>query len=160
MMPEPIEFQIVESLQTALRGISVAGGYFHDVAALAVKLDADAKVEDIVASSGNARPFVILEVVPEGFEYFPAAQVRFTAPFIVHFVNDSDAKTDDAMLTEFYRACADVEKAIAVDTERGGLANDTIVSRREKRGGYEGQLVWSMIAIEVRGNRTYGKPTG
>ena len=158
-MPDPIELRVIQSLQTALRSISVAGGYFHDVTSLAVKLDIDAAVEDIIGGSG-ARPFIVLEVTPEAFTYFPAEQVRVNAPFIVHFVDDTDPLDDDAMLEKYYRLCADVEQAIAVDGTRGALATDTVITNREKRKTAEGQLVWAQVTAEVKLNRTYGAPNG
>ena len=159
-MPDPIELRVVQSLQTALRSISVAGGYFHDVQSVAVKLDADANVKEIIGTSGNARPFIILEVIPESFDYQQANQVRLEIPYIIHFVNDTDATDDAAMLGEYYKACADIETAIDVDGTRGALATDTIIRNREMRKGAEGQLVWSQVTIEVRLNRTYGAPNG
>lgn len=157
-MAEPLEFQILQSIQTALRNISIAGGYFHDVASVAVKLDADAKVEDLIGSSPE-RPFIILEINTETFDYFPAEQLRLIMPVTVHFVNDTDPKEDDDLLKSHLRACADVEQALAIDGTRGGLATDTRITSREKRE-YEGQLLWSQITAQVLENRTYGKPNG
>ena len=157
-MAEPLEYQILESLQTALRGISIAGGYFHDVQSVAVKLDPDAKIEDLIGATG-ARPFVILEVNAETFDYYQADQLVLVLPFTVHFVNDIDPKLDEEMLKSYFRMCADTEQALAADITRGGLASLTAITGREKRD-YEGQLTWALISCEVKEHRTYGQPNG
>ncbi len=157
-MAEPIEYQIILDLQTALQAISTAGGYFHDVVGVGVKLDPDAKVEDLIGAAG-ARPFIILEVNQETWDYFQAEQVRLIMPFVIHFVNDIDPKADPAMLKSFFRMSADAEKAIAADITRGGLAVDTTITGREKRD-YQGQLTWTRIECEVKEHREYGKPNG
>lgn len=163
-MTEPLEYQILKDLQTALAAISIAGGYYHDIAGgVAVKLDADSKVEDLIARAGpevaetGPRPFIILEVAAENFGYFPAEQIRLVMPFVVHFVNDTDPKEDDDLMRSFFRLAADVEKAVNVDHTRGGLATDTRIVGREKRS-YEGALIWAQISGEVLENRTYGQP--
>lgn len=158
-MPDPIELRIIQNLQTVLRAITVANGYFHDVSALALKLDADATVADFVGTLG-LRPLIILEVLPEALTYFPAEQVRLVMPFAIHFVNETDATDDAAMLEEYYKLAADIEQAIAADGTRGALATDTVITGREKRGGYEGRQVWAVITCAVKQTRTYGNPNG
>lgn len=158
-MNDPLEYQILADLQAALRGISVAGGYHHDVTELAVKLDADATVEDLIGTWA-ARPFIILELLPETFSYFPGDQIRIVLPFAAHFINDSDPTTDAAMLLEYLKLAADVEKALSADGTRGGLATDTKITARTKRAGDEGRLIWATVVGQVLENRTYGSPNG
>ncbi|MCP4200650.1 MAG: hypothetical protein GY769_01790 [bacterium] len=157
-MPEPLEYQIIKDLQESLRAISIVSGFFHDVNRVAVKLDADAKIEELIGSSG-LRPFIILEIETEIFQHFPSEQLRLRMPFTVHFVNDTDPTEDDDLLRSHLRASADIEKAISVDITRGKLAHETKIVGREKRD-YEGQLIWSLISIEILNNRTYGEPNG
>lgn len=173
-MPEPIDFRIVQNLQTALRAISTTAtpAYHHTVASLAVKLDADHNVEDLISSMVSSdpqspiRPFILLELLPDGpWEYQPADQLLFELPFTVHFVNDSDPTIDDALLQEYLRACADVEQAIAVDHARGTdeagqpLAVDTRIVSREMHE-LSGAMVWTSVTATVRLYREYGKPNG
>jgi hypothetical protein len=157
-MSEPLEFRIVQSLQTALRGISVGSGYHYDVEALAVKLDPNHNVEDLVGSEGK-RPFVILALSPDLFTYYPAGQLRLQMPFIIHAVHDADPTDDDARLQTYFRLCADVEAAIAADGTRGELATDTRILEREMHE-MDGQQVWAMVKGEVLEHRGYGAPNG
>jgi len=157
-VPEPVEYRVVTHLQTALRAIAVAGGYFYDVAALAVKLDANSTVEDLVGDS-RLRPFYILEVGTSAFGYQPAHRVNVVMPIQIHAVHESDVTADEDWIKVFFRLCADIERAIAVDITRGGLATDTRVQTREFRT-YEGAQVWATVKAEVRVPRVYGAPNG
>ena len=156
MMDEPLEFRIVKDLQTALKSISVANGYHHDFEALAVKLEPNHDVEALIGDQPR-RPFLILALSPDIYEYFPSEQIRLLMPFIIYAVNDTDPTDDDSMLRTYLRLCADVEKAIAADTTRNGLATDTRILEREIHV-MEGQKVWAILKGEIRERRTYGEP--
>lgn len=156
-MAESIEYQILLNMQTALSGITVANGFKHTIVSLAVKLDADAKVEEIIGGAG-ARPFIILDPQAKQRTYPEKPNgMRVIWPITVHFVNDSDPKTDPAMLLTYSRMVEDAEKALAADSERGGLATDTLLGSDEKRE-YEGALVWALIPFQIIFRRTYGSP--
>lgn len=156
-MNEPLEFRIVQNLQAALRSITVANGYHYDINSLAVKLDANHDVETLITD--QTRPFLILELRPDRYEYYPAEQMRLLMPFVVHAVNDTDPKVDNDMLRTYLRLCADVEKAIAIDESRATLATDTRIFEREMHE-LDGQQVWAMVKGEIREHRTYGAPNG
>lgn len=156
-MPEPIEFRILQNLQTALLAISVAGGYHYTVAAGAVKLDPNQNVEALIAP-GGPRPFVLLEVAPEAWKYFPAGEVRLVLPVTIHWISESTPSDDNSRMQTFFRGCADVEKAIAVDPGRGGNAMDTRIVRREFETAVDGSQVWAQIETEIALRRTYGSP--
>lgn len=159
-MPEPIEFQVVTNLQTALQGINKAAGYYFDVHAVeAVKLDPNSSVETLIAPDGP-RPFIVIEVQPERWEYSPASQVKLTMPLIVHWVSESEPTDDASRLQTFFRGCADVEKAIAVDLSRGGVAADTRILKRTQETAVDGAQVWAMLELQVLLHRTYGQPAG
>lgn len=164
-MPEPIEFRIVQSLQAALKGIRIASGYHHDVAGLAVKLDPDHKAEELIPGAdppfGPPRPFLVLVLGPDEFIHEPASQIRLRMPFVVLAAHDSDVEDDDSKLGTYHRLCADIEKAVATDITRGGLACDTrLLNRvmRERESG--GREVWAQVTGEVRVYRSYGAPNG
>lgn len=164
MPADPIEFRIVQSIQTALKGIKTADGYHHTVKGWAVKLDPEHKVEDLIGGAndpiGPPRPFIVLELpAAEEFQYFPSNQIRLAKPFVVHAINNSDPTEDDAKLRAFHRLCADVETAIAVDITRGGLAVDTRILGRQMRE-HDGQEIWAQVAVQVNLHRTYGAPNG
>jgi hypothetical protein len=156
-MPEPNEYQIVLNLQTALLAITVVGGYHYDVAALAVKLDPNQDVEALLAPAGP-RPFVVLEVKPERWEYFPASQLRLVLPVTIYWVHDSDPTVDLSRLRTYLRGCADVERAIAVDITRGGRAVDTRIVKRTHDAIGDGAQVWAVVDTEIITHRTFGAP--
>jgi hypothetical protein len=157
-VPEPITFRIVQNLQAALAAIAIADGYFHDIAVTAVKLDPNVNVETLVGNQ-RLRPFVIIEVGQEPFEYQPAKRLKQRIPIIIHAVHDSDPTDDNSWLKTFTRLCADVEQAITKDISRGGVASDTRVVTTEFKS-FEGQLVWALVSIEIHVHRTYGAPNG
>jgi hypothetical protein len=159
MPPEPIEFRIIQNLQAALQGISVAGGYHYTVQGSAVKLDPNHKVEDLIAPDGP-RPFVLIELTPESWHYDPCSQVVLTLEPVVHWVSDATPTDDASRLQTFFRGCADVEQAIAPDTVRGGLATDIQVVGRTFDTAVDGAQVWAQINVRIRVHRTYGQPNG
>lgn len=157
MPPEPIELQVIQHLQAALQAITIAGGYHYDVAAAAVKLDPNQDVEALLAP-GGARPFIVIDVAPETWQYEPASQVLLALPLTIHWVQDSDPTVDLSRLQTYLRGCADVERAIAVDVTRGGLAADTRIVKRVQNTEADGALVWAALDVEITVHRTYGAP--
>jgi hypothetical protein len=121
-----------------------------------VKLDPDADITQFVTTPPT-RPMVLLEVADELWEYTEMpARVRITTPVRIHFVRPTDGTDDADRMREFYRACADVERAIAADVTRGGFATMTkVVSRTMKN--QLGTELWAVIGSELRVNRTFGQ---
>lgn len=158
-MPEPNEYLALKNLQAALEGIHVDDGYHFTVAALAVKLDANHDIDNLILPTGP-RPFVILEVLDDRWEYFPASEVRLVVPVRVHWVSESIPEDDNSRMQTFFRGCADVEKAIAVDVGRGGSCSDTRIMRRLFDTAVDGAQVWAILELELRLRRTYGTPNG
>lgn len=157
-MPEPIDYQVLLNLQTALQAITTAGGYHHTVAATAVKLDPNQNVQALIAP-GGPRPFIVIEMKPERREYQPSRRVQIVLPWTVHVVHDADVTSDVSRARTHARASADVEQAVAVDLTRGGRAIDTRVITSEL-GGTDGEEVWTMVDLEIALIRTYGSPNG
>lgn len=157
-MPEPIAYQIVLTLQQALQAIAVASGYHFDVAATAVKLDPNQDIESLIAPDGP-RPFILLELPPQPPpEYHPAGQIRQVLPVTVHWVSDAIPTDDTSRMLTFFRGLADVERAVAVDPTRGGLAVDTRIGQQSFDTAVDGAQVWAQIEIEISLHRTYGAP--
>lgn len=156
-MPEPVEYQAIVNLQQALQGIAVASGYHFTVAGSAVKLDPNENIEALVAPNGP-RPFILLEIEPEAWQYLPALELRLTQAVRVHWISDSTPTDDTSRLKTYLRGCADVERAIAVDVTRGGLAVDTRIVRRVPERAVDGAQVWAMVELEILLHRTYGAP--
>ncbi len=159
MPTEPREYRIVRNLQAALAAMTVAGGYFYDVTSTVVKLDPD---HDVAALKRPdvPRPFLILDVAKEKWIYEPANELKLVLPVMVHWIGESDPTVDEARMLMFYRACADVEQAIAIDLSRGGLATDTRITGRQLVENVEGPEVWAQIQTEIQLRRTFGQPNG
>lgn len=159
MPAEPIEYRVLLNLQTALQAITVAGGYHYTVAATAVKLDPNHNVEALIAPDGP-RPFIVLELREERWEYSPASQVRIVVPVTIHWVSDSTPTVDESRLQTFLRGCADVEQAMAVETIMGSLAQIPRIGKRTLDFMVDGAQVWAQIEADIVVNRTYGVPNG
>lgn len=153
-MAEPIEFQIVQNVQAVLQAISVANGYFYDVRGTGVKLNPDYDVEALVAEDA-ARPWITLEVTPEGWTFQPSNRVTLEMPMRVHWFNDDDQCSDEDLLRMCYRAYSDIEKAVSADHSRGGLAVDTRIVTRF--AAFQGSAVWVAVDLAVKVIRTYGE---
>lgn len=154
---DPISLAVLKNLRDTLQAISTASGYHTTVPAGAVKFDIDQDVESLVDPDGP-RPFVLIEVLAESREYFPAGEVRCVYPVKVHWVTDATDDSDDAKLTLFCQGAADIEKAIAVDPSRGGVASDTRIVRSLYDSSVEGLRVWGTTEITISVRRTYGQP--
>lgn len=157
-MPEPNEYLALRNLQAALQGISVAGGYYYDVAEVAVKLDPNSRIEDFVPPEG-ARPFILIDVQPDAFTDFSSRPTRckITMPVHLYWINESESTVDESFLLTYFRGCADVEKAIVPNPQRGGYAFETrIVSRMYVA---KGSQVWARVEANLIFGRTYGQPS-
>ena len=158
-MAEPREYLIVRNLQDVLGRIAARDGYHYDVQAMAVKLDPDNDVEALIVPEGP-RPFVLLETFmddgPEDWEFQPAGVVQLTMPVSIYWVSEADQTRDEERIAVFLRGCADVERAIAADHSRGGLAVDTRIRRRRFRGA--GAEVWAVVDVDILVIRQYGEP--
>lgn len=156
-MSEPLELRLVQAVQTAIRAITVAGGYFYTVEADAVKLDPNASVEELMRPNGD-RPFVLIEVQPDEWEYSPANQCKLITRLVLHWVSDSTPTDDTSRLQTYYRGCADLEKALAADISLGGLAVDVRITERSVDYQLNGAQVWAKVAVDIRSHRTVGVP--
>lgn len=157
-MPEPLDYQLVLAVQTALEAITVAGGYHYTVPADAVKLDIDAGAEDFLRE-GGAWPVLAIEVQPdEEWDYGKADQLVAKLRLAIHWFGVSDLTDDASRMQTYFRACADIERALNADLTLGGLATDIRVLRREPAYDERGSRVWAEITVEIRHYRAYGAP--
>ena len=157
-MSSPIEYLAIRNLQTALQAITVAGGFYFNVTGAAVKLDPNVMVESLI-HPGGPRPMVLIEVDPEAWEYEPASQLRLKLPLKVHWVSDATPTDDVSRMEMFFKGCADIEKAVAVDVSRGGYCSDTRIRRRTFDDAVDGTQVWAIVELELWVRRTYGQPS-
>lgn len=156
-MPEPVDFRILQNLQTVLKAITVAGGYYYDVNAAAVKLNLDSGVEALIESADGPRPVIVLELGPEEWRYEEAPDgIVVLIPWTINWMQEFDPTIDENLLKTYFRGCADIEKAIAVDIGRGGLATDTRIADRTLVR--DGTRAWAVIDGHCSVRRTYGVP--
>lgn len=159
MPPDPIEYRVIRHLQATLQAIRSADGYHFDVAGTAVKLDPDHKVEDLIAPDGP-RPYVLIEIKPEAWTYYPAGEVMLRMEPTVHWVSEGNLLDDESRMLTFFRGCADVEMAVSKDITRGGLVADTRLVRRLFDTTAQGAQVWAAIDLSMHVHRAYGAPNG
>ena len=159
-MPEPIEYDVLLDLQTALRAISIAGGYHHDVESAAVSVDPHDEIEILTGQLAH-NPYFTISVSPgRTLQYQPAMQVLEVIPVDITAAADATALVATSRLQTFQRLCADVEQALAVDITRGARAVDTRVLEKSMGMMVGGTRVIAAIQAEVRLYRTYGEPNG
>jgi hypothetical protein len=156
--PEPEEYQMLLNLQAALLAMTVASGYYFDMPPGGVKLDANAEVEKLIGEN-QLRPFIVLDVLPETRTYSPAKRVELVTPVNVYWVHDPADPDDATRLQTYFRGRADVERAIAQDVSRGGLAIDTtIIDTAQSHGIADSSVVVAVIQVQLRRRRVYGSP--
>lgn len=170
-MPEPIEYRIIRHVQATLQAVRAAEGFFYSLPGVGVKFDPNINVEQLVDTAQGLRPFCLIQVAPETWQYSPASQIKLRMPVTVHWLHDAHA-LEEALVGEpspprdedrvklYFRGCADVEQALAVDSGRGGLATDTRIGKRTMNPEIDSQLVHAMVDLEILVHRTFGQPNG
>lgn len=153
---DPRELQLLQSLQTALRAMTVAGGYLFTVKSTSVVLDAD----NIFDVSDTELPFFIVEPTDDGSRSFePALQLEdeFVATITARY--DAKGADPDRRNSLGLRLAGEIEKALTVDIERDGLAADTRLRKPQiftSLSGEQPVIVVQRVAMKLF--RTYGDP--
>ncbi len=155
-LTNPRELLLLLNVQTALRAISTAAGYGWTVRADSVALDVcnifDVPVEHL--------PFFIVEPTDDGQRTFePAMQLE--DEFVATLTCRVDAKGEgaDRRNTIGLQLAADIEKALTLDVERGGLAADTRLRKPQIYSSASGeQTVIVVQRVVMKLFRTYGVP--
>lgn len=158
---EPLLYRAVVSLQAALNAIQVADDYFHSVdAEVAVKLDPSADVHDLLSLEGPV-PFVILEPLEERRTWFEKPDgIKVTQPFLVHWCGESEADDDASRMRNYFRACADIERAVRVDPSRGGIVMETLFLNPRLTDFQQGARYWAVCEVQLVFYRTHGDAVG
>jgi hypothetical protein len=153
---DPRELQLLQSLQSALRAMTVAGGYRFDVKTTSVVLDAD----NIFDVPDTALPFFIVEPTDDGDRQFePAMQLEDEFIATVTCRHDAKGLDPDRRNTLGLQLAGDLEKAFTVDVERGGLATDTRLRKPQIFTSVSGdQPVIVVVRVAMKLFRTYGDP--
>lgn len=152
-MSAPILETVWNNLATAIRAISVAGGYHYDVDDEAVFTDA-VNLMNIPQS-----PAVMLGPSEgSGRSFLASMRVRDRVVFSVEAKVDADGLSTTRKLEAFSRFAADIERAVTRDITRGGYAVRTLV--RPPIGPFMGfgaqQQVFFSVDIEIDLIRAYG----
>lgn len=164
MTTEPREFLAFLGLQAALRRIDSGAHpdrFYNRVEDVAVKLDPDQDVAEIA----GVFPLVVIEPTDDEFTHEPAMQSQIAVGVRVSWLEsvtppeDATAATprrpsDLARLRAFYRACLDVETAIADDVGLGGVVTDTRIASRKWNRDTNGQHVLAEIEIVMNMRRS------
>ncbi len=159
-MSDPIDLQIIANLKAQLQTISVSGGYFYDIEAIAVALDPDQSAETLISPDGP-RPMIFIQigVGADGWKYSPADQVRVDMPVTLHWIHNATPGVDNARAVLFFKGSADVEKCLCSDRSLGGLAFDVLINSRSLgESADSGQEVWVTLQTTISFYRTYGQP--
>lgn len=155
-MLAPSEYRILRNLQDTIGQIKIANGYYHDVASTAVKLNPDQAAEEFVPANGP-RPFVLLELMPEAWEYSLARVTTIYLGVTIYFVNNFDLTEDSSGLETCFNGFADVETVISKDITRGGLASYTQITNRS--GVVFRSEMWAKVETKILTHRIFGKPS-
>lgn len=156
-MADPQRLLIQQDLATALRAMTVAGGYTYTVQAGSVTLD-PVSLETVPpgmlpacyvhADTGSERQFQPADRIKDRYRY----TIVWRADAVGH---DMDRKTK-----VFERMSADLEKALTVDITRGGHAIDTRLDPPDaplmQLGA--GQVVIGVQTLTVVTRHVYGQP--
>jgi len=154
----PSEYAVLTNLRDALGGIRVGDGFYYDVLGSAVKLDPNHDV-DVLWAVGAPRPFVLVELVSDSWQYMPSMRARVDLRATIHWIHESDPTRDADKLQTYLQGCADVETVIVADLQRGGLVTDTRILSRAFDTAVDGALVWASIEIVMPMIRTFGQPS-
>jgi hypothetical protein len=159
---DPIEYRILINLQDALQTITAGANYHYTVTSTAVKLDPNSDVDALIAPGGT-RPFVIIQALAETWEYPEKPNgCRIVLPFRIVWVHESDITVDERGVQTYFKGIADVERAIAQDPGRNGLAVDTLIRQRQRFEDEQqpGSQVVAIVDVMIPVRRTYGLPNG
>jgi hypothetical protein len=153
--PTPAVLACLLSLQTALRGITIASGYFNDVASTSVVLDP----QDLSAVPASACPFLMLDTEKGTIEYGTSRPVAVKNDFLVPLLArlESPGANPDRKRIAAWQFYADVERAVAADPQRGGVAMFTYVQWPTFYFGLLDETdIYLEIPVRVLLQRTFG----
>lgn len=166
----PLDYRIFVRMAENLRAIDPARGFFGHVDDAAVRLDGDSQA----SQASTASPLIVVE--PSGserWEYEPGQQALSWIGARISWLEDVApeepiaggapvATDDDERLLRFWKACADIARAlVADDPTLGGLVTDIrITDRRWSRQAYEGQTVVAEVDVLIQVRRDFTTPGG
>lgn len=158
-MSAPVLLAIVLNMQTALQAISVGSGYFNTVKPTSVVLD---DVELLTIPSTETPYFIVghlVEPVARNFETTKPTGILEKWRVTVDARIDAPGTGTARKLTALTQLEADVEKALCVDLQRGGLAQYTYTGQATCYTNFAQQNIAMLrIPVEILLRREYGVP--
>lgn len=158
-MSAPVLLSIVLNMQAAIQAIAVSGGYFYDVKATSVILNP----KPLAAVPTTEVPFLIVghrvDAVLRNFTGSRPVSIQDRWRVVIEGRIDAPADDTASKLTAFSNFTADLEKALLVDPQRGGLALYTYVQQPIPYMGDDSQSqLYFEQPVEVLLQRAYGSP--
>lgn len=158
-MSTPFITQIVENMATALRAISTASGYNNTILASSVRVDP----ANITMFPATETPIVCLghriEPVSKDFTGSKPVSVKERWRITLEVVLDveNDVEDNSKKMTARFLFAQDVERALVVDPQRGGLALYTYVMQDSAYPDVDSNTrLYMEIPVEVLMQRVYG----
>lgn len=147
---------VLDNVCVALRAVTVAGGYRWDVRAESVQTDP----MNPLTVPLDKLPFFLVEAAPTGQrEFQPANALKEYFRLVITAVAMAEGLAADRKTAVGEALAADVERALCVDIERGGLCSDTRVLVPEIIVGLgTDNKVVLVQEIECRIHRDHGAP--
>lgn len=157
-MTDPIVWRVLTQIQDTIRGMRRADGYWFEPKPTSVVVD----LVDWSLMPDAALPLfiVVLETRFAEREFLPARVLRERVALQVVGIVLADGPRVDERMRAAVRASADIERALAVDLTRGGLAVWTKVLAPEVPAfavGSDRRVVIEQ-PIEVLIERRHGQP--
>lgn len=158
-MSVPVILSIVLNMQTALQAITASAGYFNTIKPTSVVLDAVA----LMSVSPTELPYIVLghrvEPIERSFATSRPVAIQDRWRITLEARIDQPGTGSARKLTVLSQLEADIEKALTVDPQRGGLALYTYVQQGTRYTGLPDQdMTYLEIPVEVLLQRAYGQP--
>lgn len=159
-MSVPVLLAVALNMQAALQQIARASGYFTDVKATSVVLNPVM----LQAVPVTETPWVnvghlIAPVPPRNFATTRPTAILDRWRFTLEAAIDAPGTDNASKLTAMANFAADVEVALCVDLQRGGLCQYTyVLQETQYPGSPEQTRVYVEIPVEVTLRRNFGQP--
>lgn len=163
-MTEPLEYRAVLRLVENLRQIDPSRGFFSHVEDVAVKLDPDQSLEELI---GVYPAIVLMPGNDETWQYEPGSQAIASIPWRLVWVASARTEEpsgsgleDGGRMLAYWRACRDVLKVFIDDVTLGGLVTELRITNRAWNREIDGLDVHAVIDFTMRTRRDFTSPGG
>lgn len=159
---DPLRVQVLEAVQTKLRGINGNPTYFNTVKSTSVVLDPGVGPNMLLVPATEL-PYFIVEVTPSGSKFYMPS-MRMKEDFQIAVIARNDVATNlgtnlTRRMETWEQLIADIEVALTRDISLGGLAVD--VRLQTPTPAFDMSASPSVVVVQpvvIRLIREYGKP--